>query len=143
MRSRGPRAGFSLIEVLIVTLVLAVVVVMMGSVFIYGFNILSKTKQVNLATQVAQLEVERFRNRDFDTITDGTATTTFTQADFPFLFRDNGVSHLRNGQETITVQPGSDADIKRLTVTITWDLRGREMRQDVVTYSTRDGINRR
>lgn len=143
--TRGTQPGFSLIEVLIVMLILTVVVLGTAGIFVYGFESLSKTKQVSLATQAAQLELERFRNTAFDTITDGSVTAPFTRADFPSLFRegDGGAPYLRNGQRTITIQPGADPDIKRLTITITWDLRGREMRKDVVTYIARDGINRK
>lgn len=132
-------------EILIVTFMLAVIVLSLISVFSYGFSLLAKSKQVTLATEVAQFEVERFRNMAFDTIANGSTTTAFTREDFPALFRygDDGAPYLPNGQETITVEQGDDENIKRLSITITWEFRGREIRQDVVTYITRDGINRK
>lgn len=72
--------------------------------------------------------------------------------DYSFLF-NAGVPYLRNGQETITIQDGAaiamDGNIKKVTVTITWDYRqrtiasGSPMRKDVVTYFSSSGINRR
>lgn len=139
--------GFSLIEVLITIFILAVVCITLISVFIYGFNLLAKTKQVALVTHVAQFEVEEYRNMPFATITNGTTPVSLStyNADYDFLFRDDGENtpYLMNGQETITVEDGLDADIKKLTITITWDYRSRQMRRDVVTYISKDGINRR
>jgi type II secretory pathway pseudopilin PulG len=149
MKKRGKRAGFSLVEILIVTVMLAMVVMSLISVFTYGFGLLARTKQVTLATEVAQIEVEQFRNMAFEAITTGSTTTVFTQLDYPFLFRDGGEPFLRNGQETIAVEQGADENIKRLTVSVAWDYRtrtiagGDPMRKDVVTYITRDGINRK
>lgn len=137
------KRGFSLIEVLITIFILAVVVITLISVFIYGFNLLSKTKQVALATHVAQLEVEEYRNMAFDNITNTAETTVFIKEDFPFLFRDDDSAYLLNGQESITIEDGPDANIKKLTVTIMWDYRGQQMRRDVVTYISKNGINRR
>ena len=159
MRERG----ISLIEVLITIFILAVVCITLISVFIYGFNLLAKTKQTALATEVAQFEVERYRNMDFDAITATTTTSQFVdlfgadeQSPYYFLFRKDGgdyVPYLRNGQETLVVEDGAglgmDENIKKLTVTIEWDYRtrtldkGAPMRKDVVTYFSRDGINRR
>jgi type II secretory pathway pseudopilin PulG len=159
MRERG----ISLIEVLITIFILAVVCITLISVFIYGFNLLAKTKQTALATQVAQFEVERYRNMDFDAIAASTTTSQFVdlfgddeQSPYYFLFKKDGgeyIPYLRNGRETLVVQDGQDIDmdgnIKKLTVTVEWDYRTRTfansapMRKDVVTYFSRDGINRR
>jgi len=160
-RRMRKRKGFSLIEVLITIFILAVVCITLISVFIYGFNLLAKTKQTALATQVAQFEVERYRNMAFDEIIPpAAATQTFAtlyggDADSPykFMFNSDDEPYLRNGRETITVQDGTtismDGNIKKLTVTIEWDYRtmtvagGNPMRKDVVTYFTESGINRR
>jgi type II secretory pathway pseudopilin PulG len=155
MTQRGKRAGFSLIEILVVTFMLGVITLSLIGVFAYGHNLVAKTKQVTLATQVAQLEVERFRNMAFNSIVPGSTTEEFTEADYPVLFRDNegGQSYLREGERTIAVEDGLTiglgSDIKRLTVTIEWDYRtrtianGNPMRKDVVTYITEGGINRK
>jgi len=155
------RKGLSLIEVMITIFILAVVCLSLISVFIYGFNLLSRTKQTALATQIAQFEVERYRNMAFDEIPIQAATTqTFEtlysadpQSPYKFMFNSDNEPYLMNGQETITIQDGTtinmDDNIKKLTVTIEWDYRtmriagGNPMRKDVVTYFTESGINRR
>jgi type II secretory pathway pseudopilin PulG len=152
--------GISLIEVLVTIFVLAVVCITLISVFIYGFNLLAKTKQTALATEVAQFEVERHRNMDYDAIMASTTTSQFvdlygndTNSPYKFLFNGTNEPYLRNGRETLVIQNGGtigmDDNIKKLTVTIEWDYRtrtiasGEPMRKDVVTYFSKDGINRR
>ncbi len=152
--------GMSLIEVLVTIFVLAVVCITLISVFVYGFNLLAKTKQTALATQVAQFEIERYRNMDFAAITTPSPSTqTFASlkssypVEYGFMFSAAGDAYLKNGQETITVQDGStigmDTQIKKMTVTVVWDYRSRTiasgspMRKDFVTYFSKDGINRR
>ncbi len=152
--------GMSLVEVLVTIFILAAVCITLISVFIYGFNLLAKTKQTALATQVAQFEVERFRNMDFSAITTPSPSTetfvalkTSYPENYTFMFSKDNDPYLVNGRETITVQNGQDIGmddkIKKLTVTVEWDYRtrtiasGSPMRKDVVTYFSQDGINRR
>lgn len=153
--------GFSLAEVLITIFILAVVCITLISVFIYGFNLLARTKQTTLATQVAQFEAERYRNMEFDSVPVHAATTWVfvdlygyeTDSPYKFLFNSGDDPYLRNGQETITIEDGAainmDADIKKVTITIEWDYRnrtiasGNPMRKDLVTYISDSGVNRR
>jgi len=161
-RSRK-RDGFSLIEVLLVVLILGAVSVSLISVFTYGFNVLSRTAQTNVATQVAQFEIERFRNMGFDQIpilSAGVPVTFQTLFDsrgpsdpdnpYAFLFKtvDGArVPILQNGRETIVIQSGAavnmDPTVKKMTVTIAWDYRGRTITKDYVTLFYVEGINRR
>lgn len=152
--------GMSLVEVLVTIFILAVVCLTLISVFIYGFNLLAKTKQTALATQVAQFEIERYRNMNFTAIIAGTTASNFVDlygndvnSPYKFLFSKDNDAYLLNGRETITIQDGvtigMDDKIKKLTVTVEWDYRtrtvgrGNPMRKDVVTYFSQDGINRR
>lgn len=170
MSRRGRnKGGFSLIEVLITIFILGAVTMTLTVVFAYGFNMLSRTKQTALATQVAQFEVERYRNMDFDTdgvnpwVEPGVTTARFQDlfnndetSPYYFLFKKDGsdyIPYLRNGAETITIENGLDINmdekIRKMTVTITWDYKNRTiasgdpMRKDVVTYFSIDGVNRR
>lgn len=146
MRSRAAARskGFSLVEVLVVTAMLAMVSLSLIGVFAYGFKLVSKTKQVTMATQVAQVQVERLRNTDYDTIPVAPGVPTDLSAtDFPFLFTADGTCFLGNAKETVSVAPGIDEKLKRLNVAITWNYQGQSMRKDIVTYIAKDGINRR
>lgn len=139
-----PARGFSMVEVLVVTTMLAIVSLSLIGVFAYGFKLVSKTKEVAMATQVAQVQVERIRNTDYDAIPIAPGSpTALTSTDFPFLFTEDGVCHLENGRETVTVAQGIDENLKRLDISITWNFQGLPMRKDVVTYIAKDGISRR
>ena len=129
---KNPQKGFSLIEVLIAIFILGIVSVTLISVFIYGFNIVFRTRQVNLATQIAQEEVELVRNLNYDDIL--LLGSTFTH---------DSLSELVNGAGALSIESGSGDDIKKLTVSVTWDYRGTNMRKDFVTFITRDGVNKR
>jgi prepilin-type N-terminal cleavage/methylation domain-containing protein len=126
------KAGFSLIEVLAAMLILGIMLLTLISVFIYGFNVISRSTQVAVATQICQEEVERIRNLTFDAV--AALGTTFT---------DTKLSRLVNGQGVRAVEAGAGNDIKKLTVSVTWNYRGQSLRKDVVTYVTRMGVDKK
>jgi prepilin-type N-terminal cleavage/methylation domain-containing protein len=139
----GQRAGFSLIEVLITIFILGSVCITLISVFIYGFNLLQKTKKVAMATEIAQAEVERYRNTPYLTIKGlavGTALPLSAESqallDTPEYFNDG------QGSATFEAIPGGDENIRKLTVQIRWMYRARQQEKNVVTYIASTGINR-
>jgi prepilin-type N-terminal cleavage/methylation domain-containing protein len=155
MRKNSGSRGFSLVEVLVVIVVLAIVVVTLINVFVYGFNLVRKSEEVALATHVAQLEVETYRDMPFagpsppniSSLTPSTTTKQFTQSEYPFLFRPDGSPFLQNGQMTTAFNSGpvvaaGEPRIIKLTVIVTWEFRNRAMRKDVVTYISEDGLYR-
>ena len=129
---KRPKEGFSLVEVLIAVFVLGIVSMTLISVFIYGFNVVYRTRQINLATRIAQEEVELVRNLDYDDIL--LLGTSYSH---------ESLSELENGNGTLSIEAGPGDDIRKLTVSVTWDYRGINMRKDVVTFITREGVNKR
>ncbi len=129
---KNPQKGFSLIEVLIAIFILGIVSVTLISVFIYGFNVVYKTRQVSMATQIAQEEVELVRNMNYDDIL--LLGSTYTH---------DSLSELVNGAGALSIESGPGDDIKKLTVSVTWDYQGTNMRKDVVTFVTREGVNKK
>lgn len=117
---------------LIAVFILGIVSLTLISVFIYGYNVVHRTKQVTLATQIAQEEVEIVRNMDFDDI-----------LSMGFSFSHDSLSELVNGAGALALENGPGADIKKLTVSVTWDYRGSNLRKDVVTFITREGVNKK
>ncbi len=142
VRERDKR-GFSLIEVLITIFILGTVCITLVSVFIYGFNLLQKTKKVAMATEIAQGEVERYRNTPYATIQAlavGTPLPLSTESQALL-----GTSeYFMNGQGSATFEavPGGDENIRKLTVQIRWIYRSRQQEKNVVTYIASTGINR-
>ena len=133
MRMRHKKdEGFSLIELLIAMTVLGIMTMTMIGVLVHGFNLLSRTKQVTLATQICQEQVELIRNKPFDSIV-GLGTT----------YTNDKLVSLLNGQGTQAIESSVGADIKKLTVSVSWYFRGQTMRKDVVTMITRSGIDKK
>lgn len=132
MKTAGRRTGFSLIEVIVAMMVLAIMLLTLISVFIYGFGAVSRIRQTTLATQITQEQMEYIRNLTYAQIT--ALGTTFT---------NDKLSRLVNGQGVRAVEAGLGDDIKKVSVGVTWSYRGQTLRKDIVTYMTRLGINKK
>jgi len=132
LKGKNKEGGFTLIEVLITILVFTVGLSILLSVFVYGFNLLSRMKQTALASQCAQEEIELIRNMAFDEI-----------LNLETSFINDSLSLLRNSRGTLTIEDSEGDDIKKLTVSVIWAYRGRQRQKDVVTYITRKGINKK
>ncbi len=131
-KRKSKEEGFTLVEILVTIVVVAVALMALLSVFIYGFNLLSRMKQTAIATQCAQEELENIRNLTFDEIL--ALGPSFTNDSLTLLENSSGVR---------TVEDSVGEDIKKLTISVFWTYRGQNMRKDIVTYITREGINKK
>ena len=147
-KQNGKEAGFSLIEVLITIFILGVVCITLVSVFIYGFNLLQKTKKVALATQIAQEEIEIYRNMNYDDVkikcpSEGVVTFASLSDENTAKAYLSNTTYFTGGLGSVSIEreavPGDD--IRKLTVRITWLFHGRSQEKNVVTYISRYGIN--
>ena len=130
---RGEKeAGFTLVEVLITILLFAVVLTAVLSCFIQGFDILMRMKQMTIATQSIQKELELIRSMHYNDIL--TMDSSFTNDNFSYLENSSGV---------ISLEDSVGAEIKKLTVSVVWTYRGQPMSKEVVTYVTKKGINKK
>jgi len=132
MAIKRKKDGFTFIEVLITMLILGVVLIALLSCFIYGFSILSRMRQLTIATQSIQEELELIRNMPFNNI-----------LGLDNSFTNESLSLLENSSGIISLEDSAGDDIKKLTVSVLWSHHGRKMRRDVVTYVTRKGINKK
>ncbi len=126
------KGGFSLIEVMITILLLTVVLSALLSCFVQGFDILMRMKQMTAATQAIQNELELIRNMHYSDIL--SMGNSFTNDSFSLLDNSSGI---------ISLEDSVGAEIKKLTVSVTWTYRGKTMRKEVVTYVTKKGINKK
>ena len=124
--------GLTYIEVLVTMVILSVVLIALLSCFLHGFNVISRMRQTTIATQSIQEELEIIRNMSFNDIL--TLDSSFTNDSFSFLEGSSGA---------VNIEDSLGDDIKKLTVSVFWSYRGRQLRKDVVTYITRKGINRK
>lgn len=111
MRRSSKETGFSLSEVLIAMTVMSVMTLSLIGVLVHGFNLLSRTKQVILATQICQEQVETIRNKPFDAIVNLGST-----------YANDKLNSLLNGQ-------GTQAAAVKTEVTISVNSGSRNFRQ--------------
>jgi len=124
--------GLTYIEVLVTMVILGVVLIALLSCFLHGFSVISRMRQTTIATQSIQEELEIIRNMSFNDIL--TLDSSFTNDNLSFLEDSSGA---------VNIEDSLGDDIKKLTVSVFWSYRGRQLRKDVVTYITRKGINRK
>ena len=132
IKRKKTEEGLTYIEVLVTMVILAVVLIALLSCFLHGFNVISRMKQMAMATQSIQEELELIRNMPFNDIL--TLDSSFTNESLSLLDDSTGA---------VNVEDSLGDDIKKLTVSVFWSYRDVQMRKDVVTYVTRKGINKK
>jgi prepilin-type N-terminal cleavage/methylation domain-containing protein len=131
-KGKNREDGFTLIEVLVTIMILAVVLIALFSCFIYGFTVISRVRQASIATQCLQEELELIRNMPFNNIL--SLDSSFTNESLSLLEDSSGI---------LSLEDYGGNDIKKLTVSVIWSYNGRQIRRDIVTFVTRKGINKR
>ncbi len=126
------KQGFTLIEVLITIVIITGILISLLGCFIYGLNSISRMKQTAIATQCIQEQLEHIRDMSFDDI-----------LSLGSSFTSESLTSLQNSSGIIAVEDSFGSDIKKLTVSVLWVYRGKQLRKDIVTYLTRDGINKK
>jgi type II secretory pathway pseudopilin PulG len=124
-------SGFSYVEVLVTMVIMQVVLLSMLSIITFGANLLMKMEQTTIASQSIHKRIEQIRNTSFEGIL--SLDDTFT---------DEDLTRLNNAQGYVFIDDAIGQDIKKLTVSIHWTFRGRQMIKKVVTFVTRGGINK-
>jgi prepilin-type N-terminal cleavage/methylation domain-containing protein len=132
IKRKNREDGFTLIEVLVTIMILAVVLIALFSCFIYGFTVISRVRQASIATQCLQEELELIRNMPFNNIL--SLDSSFTNESLSLLEDSSGI---------LSLEDYGGNDIKKLTVSVIWSYNGRQIRRDIVTFVTRKGINKR
>ena len=132
IKRKNREDGFTLIEVLVTIMILAVVLIALFSCFIYGFTVISRVRQASIATQCLQEELELIRNMPFNNI-----------LSLDNSFENESLSLLEDSSGILSLEDYGGDDIKKLTVSVIWSYNGRQIRRDIVTFVTRKGINKR
>ena len=83
---------------------------------------------------IAQEEVERIRNWDYDTL---------ISYDPGYTFDHEYLSQLGEAEASVAIESGAGDDIKKVTVSVAWKYKGHKFYRNLVTFVMRDGINKR
>ena len=129
---KSGEGGFTLIEITLTILIIVIVSIGIVSIFSHGFTVSTETREISIATQAAQEEIECIRDMAFGSITSSFTTSGFT--------------HLTNPVGTVTVDTyiAGENDIKKVTVTVSWtSAGGRSLTKSLVTLITREGIDKK
>jgi len=131
--------GFTLIEILISTLVFSVALMAIAFSLSRGSGLASEIKESSIAAHALQEQMELIRRTNFNNI---------LAAYFPSAnFNAAGFNFLNNALGTITVDypygtSSPDDMIIRVTVTVSWtSVSGRQKQRSMVTLVTSDGIS--
>lgn len=125
--------GFTLVEVM-VTLVLAVMTITaVGAALDNGIRLTADNRSHLYALNALREQMEVLRNTSFTTISGYASSTSFTNTQ---------LAKLQNGTGTLAIANGAGADIKKVTLTVSWTLKNGSTRTESVTsYITRQGLN--
>lgn len=127
------RRGFTLIEVLLSTMIVGVALIILATVFYQGTASIAEMKELSIATLSAEKELEIIRDMSFDSILALVSPRTFT------------VTGLKNPSGSMVIDnPYSTDDMRRVSVTVAWtSMYGKSLSKSLVTLVTRKGINRK
>jgi type II secretory pathway pseudopilin PulG len=134
----------TLVDVVLAVAVLGIMASGIFGSFQYGFFTLQLVRENQRATQIILEKVETIRLYSWDQVT---STNGFIPATFPDVYDPQapagaqGTSY--NGTVTIAPCPLSSsyaADLRQLTVTLSWTTRDIPHTRSVTTYIAKDGI---
>lgn len=135
------KKGFSLVEVLFASVIMAIGLIAVISAVYLQTTILNENREQTIATLTAQGEIENIRGMKFSDIM---ALTSFDEEDAPGL----AYLHYGSGFGKGDIVIGSagftgDPHIKKVSVTVTWDsINGKTLTRTMATFVTEEGINK-
>ena len=131
--------GFTILEVMVATAVMALAITTAITVMQRSFLALDSSRNITLAGQIMQSEIEKTRLKDWATVSGLAAGPTALTIDAAFT----GSATISNRFAlTRSVAPhASIPDIKQITLTITWKgYDARKFSRSYTTYYGRNGL---
>jgi len=135
--SRPDRRGFTLVEVMISSILLGACLIVIGASFVSGLSFIPNIREISIATMAAQEQLEINRNRSLDQIIALGANYNFTTPQ---------LNQLNSAVGTVTIDnPFGNNNIRRITATVTWNTSssGTAVTRQLATLVTRRGLNRK
>jgi len=127
---REVRNGFTLVELLVAALILYIGVMGISLSFNNGILYTTRVREVSIAVNAAQAEIEMLRN---------TAFSQIVSYSVPGSRLPTGLS---NATISVLVDPYLYAGMKRITVTVRWrSYLGKSLQKSLATVVTEGGIS--
>ena len=128
--------GFTLIELILTTVVLATTMLAIFGLFITLSQINARANSLTIATQVAQRELELYRNLHYNAVNVGTEDHTASAG-------LAGYTALGSPKSVIAVVTLTDPNgLKTVDITVNYADRGIAKKVRVTTYVALNGINK-
>lgn len=127
--------GFSLIEPLLVVVMMGVIILVMANLP-NAFNLISKSKNLSLAREIASKQIEDKRNVSFSNLVNGTT-----------IIQDPRINSLPQGNGSVTVEDCSaqictnSEHVKQVSVKVTWQNNSKLQTVSLKTFIGEGGLN--
>ncbi len=132
-KKRKNQKGYTLVETMASIGIGVLIISAVGSTMDAGIFAATDNRSRLYSTNALREEMETLRRTSFDTIVAYGASSTFTNAQ---------VTHLNAGSGTRGIIDSFGADIKKVTLTVSWtSRRGQSLNQSITTYVSRKGLN--
>ena len=139
---RSGAAGYTMIEVLVTGVVMAVMFVSLYSGFSAGFAVIQLAREDLRATQILQEKMETIRLYTWDQINqNGFIPTNFLENFYATGTNVSGLNY--TGKVVIANAPITESysnDIKNVTITVEWSSAGVMRTREMSTFVTRNGL---
>ena len=133
---RDRSGGYSLVELIIASGIMAIVFGTSFGVLGQGFKLMESARDLTRASQILQSEMELLRTENWATISTMAETSTFLpHAEFETEFQSRYTC-------TRKVVTSGKSDQRLITLRVAWTTRGGvDHERSYVTYYTKEGIN--
>jgi len=121
--SRTPKAGFTLLEILLTLVLFGAGVVGIAGLFGYALDSSLDSEYTEVALNLAQARMEEIKNITYASISDEAKAQV---AGFPLF------------QRQVSVPPEVLTDLKQVAVTVYWQFKGKEVSEQLVTYVSKN-----
>lgn len=137
-RKRRARAGLTLIEVAASVAVLALAIATSVTALQSAFLNLDTTRNLEIAGQIMQVEMEKERLFTWTQLNDSAYTPTIDTA----FTRNPAIAGRFSLARTLTVVPNRNNQVVQITLTASWrSYDGRNLTRSYTTYFAQTGIN--
>ena len=137
------RSAFTLVEVMVGVIILAVGVASLYLGFSQGFAVIQMARENLRATQILQEKMETIRLFDWSQVTTGPSTTDFTAQFYPLAAAGNqGITY--SGTRIITNAPVTESysnDMRLIIFQLTWTSGNVQRQREMSTMVSQYGLH--